>query len=71
MNDEQCLSKFLEFLETRVGIETNFIMEPDTDNITHQILRITCGEFTSVSQPEPLSAVLRLATGEEQGAVVN
>lgn len=71
MSDEQCLNKFLEFLKERVILNTVFVVDPETDNLTHQILHITCGEYISVSDPEPLSNVLRFATGEEQGATIN
>lgn len=70
MTDEECLQKFLEFLSERVSINTLFVQD-DADNLTHQILQIKCGEFVSVSEPEPLAVVLRPATGEELGATVN
>lgn len=71
MSDEECLKKFLEFLETRVSITTGFIPDEQTGNITHQVLQITCGEFVSVSQPQLLSIKLRVATAEEQGELLN
>jgi len=71
MNDEECLTKFLEFLEERVSINTGFIRDPDTGNITHQVLQVSCGDYLSVSQPQPLENVLRLANAEEVGATLN
>lgn len=71
MTDEQCLEKFLEFLDERVSITTHFIQKDEGENITHQIMEIRCGEYVTASQPEQLSAVLRVATGQEQGATVN
>lgn len=71
MNDEECLQKFLEFLNERVTLNTGFIADPDTGNITHQVIQISCGDYVTVSQPEPLDTMLRLATAEEQGITVN
>jgi len=71
MNDEECLKAFLGFLKERVGINTGFVRDPDTGNITHQVVQLTCGEYTSISEPEPLEVVLRPATGEEVGATIN
>lgn len=70
MNDEECLNKFLEFLDTRVSIDTKFVVN-DEGNITHQILVIACGEFMTVSQPQPLEVILRPAMAEELGLIVN
>lgn len=71
MTDEECLKTFLEFLSERVTINTGFVRDPESGNVTHQVIQITCGEFTTVSQPTPLEVVLRPATGTEQGATVN
>lgn len=71
MTDEKCLEKFLEFLEKRITVTTNFIVDPETENITHQVLQVSCGKYQSMSHPEPLGATLRVATGEEIGATVN
>lgn len=71
MSDEDCLKKFLEFLETRVTLDTGFVTDPDTGNITHQVVQISCGEYVTVSHPEPLAIALRPATGAELGATVN
>jgi len=58
--DEECLQAVLNLLETRVSIETSFIINPDSNLITHQVLKITCGEYTTVSQPEPLEVPMKL-----------
>lgn len=70
LTDEECLTQFLKFLEERVTIETGFLPD-DEGNITHQVIQVTCGEYTSVSQPEPLAVSLRLASAEESGQTVN
>ena len=72
MTDEECLSKFLEFLEERVELSTGFVTDEKTGNLTHQVVHITCGDYVSVSQPEPLEVILRPAGGTEiEGAVIN
>lgn len=71
MTDEECLTTFLEFLENRITFNTGFVRDPDTGNLTHQVVQITCGEMATISQPEPLEVILRPATGEEIGATVN
>lgn len=71
MSDEECLSLFLKLLAERITLNTGFIKEEDNDNLTHQVLQVSCGEFTTVSQPEELSVILRAATAEEQGATIN
>lgn len=70
MNDEECLTKFLEFLSERVSLSSSFLID-DNDNITHQVLNIKCGEYVSVSEPEQLSIPMRLTTAAEQGATIN
>ena len=71
MDDKQCLETFLEFLKERVTLESFFVTDEVTGNITHQGVKLSCGELCTVSQPEPLEIILRPATGAEQGAVVN
>lgn len=71
MTDEKCLTKFLEFLEQRIELNTGFVTDPETGNITHQVVQVSCGKMVSMSQPEPLAVILRPATGEEIGATVN
>lgn len=71
MNDEECIQKFLEFLDERVTINTAFVRDPETGNLTHQIIQVSCGDLVSLSQPQPLEVILRPATGEETGATVN
>ena len=71
MTDEECLNKFLEFLNERITLNTGFVRDPDSGNITHQVVQISCGDYVTVSQPEPLDIPLRVATGEEIGATVN
>lgn len=70
LSDEDCLKKFLKMLDTRVGITTNFINNDD-GYITHQVLRIRCGSFISVSQPQPLASIMRLANAEELRETLN
>lgn len=71
MTDEECLTKFLEFLETRVSINTAFVRDDDTGNITHQIVEVRCGEYVSVSAPQPLEVALRIADADETGVTLN
>lgn len=71
MTDEECLEKFLELLENRIEITTGFIRDPVTGNITHQVIQVKCGELVSVSQPEQLDVILRVATAAEQDQLVN
>lgn len=71
MTDEQCLTKFIKFLDDRVSIDTIFIQDPDSGVLTHQILKITCGEYATVSQPQPLEVPLTPATAQDVGATVN
>ena len=70
MTDEECLEKFIEFLTDRVTINTKFVLD-ENDNITHQFLVITCGDFVTVSEPQPLEVILRPAAALEVGATVN
>jgi hypothetical protein len=69
--DYECIQKFLEFLDERITINTAFVRDPETGNLTHQIIEISCGEMVSLSQPQPLDTILRPATGAEIGATVN
>ena len=71
MTDEECIQKFLEFLEDRVTINTGFVRDPETGNLTHQVIQVSCGEFVSVSQPEPIDIVLQPAPAAEQGRTIN
>lgn len=70
LSDEQCLKTVIEFLENRVGISTGFVPRED-GVLTHQVVQITCGEFVTVSTPQPLEVPLRFATAEEQGILLN
>lgn len=71
MSDEECLSKFIEMLEKRITINTGFVKDPDTEILTHQVLKISCGEYVTISEPEPLDVPLKLATAQEQGVTIN
>lgn len=71
LSDEECLTKFIEFLEDRVNVTTLFVRDEETGNLTHQVIQIRCGDFVSVSNPEPMEYALRLATAEEQGMSLN
>ena len=70
LSDEQCLNLFLELLKDRVELNTHFVVD-DEGNLTHQIIALSCGEYATTSQPEPLEIPLRPCTGAEQGATVN
>jgi hypothetical protein len=71
MSDEQCLEQFIKLLESRVSITTAFAQENETGILTHQYLKIECGEHTMVSQPELLDTPLMLAPAGAIGASVN
>ncbi len=71
MTDEECIQKFLEFLDERITINTAFVRDQETGNLTHQVVQVSCGDLVSLSQPQPLEVILRPATGEETGATVN
>jgi hypothetical protein len=71
MTDEEVLNTLLEMLNDRVQMNTAFVRDQETGNITHQVVQIMCGEFVSVSKPEPLDVIMRVATAEEQGITVN
>lgn len=70
MTDENCLNAAIQLLEQRVSINTGFIPN-DEGTFTHQVLQISCGEYVTVSQPQPLEFPLRFASAEEQGATIN
>lgn len=70
MSDEDVLALFLEILSTRVGIETAFVPDEDTGDITHQIMQVSCGNYASYSQPEQLGVVLRPVEGARQGVTI-
>lgn len=70
MTDEQCLSTVLQFLDDRVSVSTGLLKDEDTGNVTHQVVRIECGDFVTVSQPQPLETPLRVAGAAEIGATV-
>ena len=70
MSDEECLNKFIEMLADRVEIDTVFVAD-ERGNGTHQILKVSCGEFVTYSKPEPLAIPVRPATAEELGVAVN
>lgn len=70
MTDEECLQAAIELLETRVSVTTGFIPN-DEGTFTHQVLQISCGDFVTVSQPQPLENPVRFATAAEQGITVN
>ena len=68
--DEQRLAKLIALIDEGIEISTGF-MTDELGNITHQVIQLKSGELVSVSQPERLDVVLRLATAEEQGMAVN
>lgn len=70
LSDEEALGLFINLLSTRVGIETAFVPDERTGDITHQIIQVSCGDYASYSQPEPLGVILRPA-GAPQGETIN
>ena len=71
MTDEQALAKFIEFLDKRVSITTGFAQTEQDGNLTHQFIKMKCGELEVVSQPELLDVPLRVATAQESGVTLN
>lgn len=69
-DDEAILQQFFALIEEgNIEINTGFIPD-DEGKFTHQVLRITCGEYISVSQPEPLHVPL-IPAGAPAGETVN
>lgn len=71
ISDEEILKQLIDWMEDRVAISTGFIPDEDTGVLTHQILQITCGEYTTVSNPEPLAIPLRPVGGDELDVTIN
>lgn len=61
LSDRECLDLFIKMLEKRVSIETAFVREIDTGRFTHQVLKVSCGDLMTVSEPEELEWPLQLA----------
>lgn len=71
MTDEECIAAFLKYLEDRVAISVQIIPEdPNTNLLTHQAIRVQCGDYVSVSQPSRLSDVLMIAPSADQKETV-
>lgn len=68
--DEERLTKVIQLIDDGIEISTGFLTD-DLGNITHQVIRLKSGDLVSVSQPEKLDVVLRIATAEEQDQLVN
>lgn len=69
-DDEECLKNFLRFIP-RIGIGTEFVQN-DVGMITHQVLKIVCGEFTFTSHPRQLEWPLEpVALPEDFEGTVN
>lgn len=71
LNDQQCLELVLTLLNTRVSVNTVLLQGEGTDNVTHEMIRIECGDYITASNPQELEVPLRYATAEETGEVVN
>ena len=71
MTDQQALDKFIELLESRVSITTAFTNADEDGKLTHQFLRVRCGDLEVISKPEELEVPLRVITAAELGATVN
>lgn len=68
--DEERLTKVIQLIDDGIEISTGFLTD-DLGNITHQVIQLKSGDLVSVSQPEKLDVVLRIATAEEQDQLVN
>jgi len=71
LDTQERLKLFLQLIESGVEVNTAFIKDEQTDVFTHQILKISCGDYATLSQPEVLATPLRPATGGELGQTVN
>lgn len=69
-NDEEVLKQFINLLETRVSVTTEFVQE-DSGLITQQILCVRCGDYVSVSEPQALAVPLVPAPIAETGITIN
>jgi hypothetical protein len=69
--DEAKLKRFIDLLEDGIELTTGFIPDEDTGYLTHQVIRVSCGEFVTVSQPEPLVFPLTPAPIAETGITIN
>jgi hypothetical protein len=72
MSDQEKLTTFLELIEAGVEINTAFVKEnEETDVFTHQLVRISCGDYNTLSQPEMLNTALVPASGAQLNQTVN
>lgn len=71
MTDEKALTQFVDLLKTRISLTTGFIQMNKDGNLTHQFIKIKCGDLEVVSQPEELDMPLRPATATEIKATLN
>jgi hypothetical protein len=70
-DQEEALQALIQLIQDNdIEINTGFIPDEETGIYTHQVLRITCGEYVTVSQPEPLAIPLQ-PVGAPEGATVN
>jgi hypothetical protein len=71
MDDQTKLTTFLQLIEAGVDINTAFVKDEVSDVFTHEMIHISCGDYNTLSQPEPLATPLRPATGGELNKTVN
>lgn len=71
LNEQERLLLVLQLIESGVEINTAFVKDEESDVFTHQLMRISCGDYATLSQPEPLGTPLRPATGAELNQTVN
>lgn len=72
MSDQDKLITAVHLLENGVEINTAFIKDEDNPDVyTHQVLRVSCGEFEVYSSPEAMQTPLKIATAEDLGQRVN
>lgn len=71
MNEQEKLKAFLSLIEAGVVVNTAFVKGDTTDTFTHQLLQITCGDYTTYSQPEPLDIPLVPASATQLNQTVN
>lgn len=71
MTDEKVIKTFIELLENRVTISTQFLQDDETGNLTHQFLILQAGDIILQGEPEALEMPLRVALPSETGATVN
>lgn len=60
--DKEVLNLFMQFLDDRVSIVSGFLQNEEDGQVTHQFIRIQCGELETVSAPQEMEVPLQPVT---------